>query len=106
MQTPAIMTLTKSLGEQEVVGRILSMLIQVDSLMGGGMNEQTLAFMAKMTVEHYGGRPIGTLARALTTGVRSKVIGHKLTFPLLCEWIERVDAEIEQMNYNEYLRHK
>lgn len=105
MDTPS---LTK-LAATDRVGLVVALsdlLTEADGLIGSGMAPEILAKMAGLLVDDFGGRTVGNVLLAVQQGVKSKTIGHKLTYPILCEWMYDQDARVEEHNYNQYLSTK
>lgn len=48
----------------------------------------------------------GCFIQAMKEGVKGKVVGHKLTYPILCEWMHEQDKRVEEYNYNQYLANR
>lgn len=86
--------------------RVCGMLFEADAICGGGTDPVALKTMSRMLLNDFGGRPAGCLIMAIQEGVKNKMVGHKLTYPILCEWMTEQDARVELHNYNEYLSHK
>ena len=105
MSTPAIRELAKS-DRGGLIMAVSDLLAEADVMLGSGMPADALAKMSALLVDDFGGRSVGNLLLAVKAGVRSKIVGHKLTYPILCEWMHEQDRRVEEYNYNEYLRHK
>ena len=105
MATPALVVLAKQ-DRNGLETAVYDLLAEADVMLGSGMPADALAKMAALLVDDFGGRSVGNLLLAVKAGVRSKIVGHKLAYPILCEWMHEQDRRVEEYNYNEYLRHK
>jgi len=69
------------------------------------MADEVLGVMARSLYEEYGGVPLGVIATAIRRGMAGKagvVNGHKLTYPMLCGWVEAELRRVEEYNYNRH----
>ena len=96
----------REFGQDPVEESLVGALVAADTVLGGGMAKPQIAVMTNLFLDDFKGRPIGTILMAIRYGIQQKVIGHKLTYPLLCEWVNAIDAQVEEHNYNEHLRTK
>ncbi len=67
------------------------------------MSAGQLVSITKLFLEDFGGRPVGSILMAIRNGVRQSTVGHKLTYPILCEWMRAQDAAVEEHNYTQHL---
>jgi hypothetical protein len=104
--TPSLKAMVVQHGQENAVKAVAAVITQSDMMLGGGMQPGVLVEMAHLFIDQYQGRPIGTIIMGVRRGMQQKTIGHKLTYPLLCQWMEDMDAAVEEHNYNEHLRTK
>lgn len=93
-------------GPKPVATQIVEAFCQADTVLGGGTSMDAIRVITTLFIDDFKGRPIGTILLAIRYGIQQKAIGHKLTYPMLCEWVAAIDAQVEEHNYNEYLRTK
>jgi hypothetical protein len=105
-KTPPLSMVLAEHGHDLVAQSFTKYLSAADAALGGGMSQEQIAIISTLAMDDFKCYAIGNIIRAIRRGVKQKAVGHKLTYPMLCEWMEAVCAEVEQMNYNEYLRHK
>lgn len=105
-KTPALITVIKEHGLDPVQESMTKYLSIADAAIGGGLSKEQIALIAGLMMEDFKGYAVGNILRAIRKGIKNKTVGHKLTYPILCEYMDNVLAEVEQMNHNEYLRHK
>jgi len=96
----------REFGQDAVEESLVGALVAADTVLGGGMGKPQIAVMTSLFLDDFKGRPIGTILLAIRYGIQQKAIGHKLTYPMLCEWVAAIDAQVEEHNYNEHLRTK
>lgn len=106
IKTPSMLACIREFGQDPVEESLVGALVAADTVLGGGMGKPQVAAMTNLFLDDFKGRPIGTILLAIRYGIQQKVIGHKLTYPLLCEWVNAIDAQVEEHNYNEHLRTK
>lgn len=106
IKTPSMLACIREFGQDQVEESLVGALVAADTVLGGGMAKPQIAVMTNLFLDDFNGRPIGTILMAIRYGIQQKVIGHKLTYPLLCEWVNAIDAQVEEHNYNEHLRTK
>ena len=106
IKTPSMLACIREFGQDPVEESLVGALVAADTVLGGGMGKPQVAAMTNLFLDDFKGRPIGTILMAIRYGIQQKVIGHKLTYPLLCEWVNAIDAQVEEHNYNEHLRTK
>ena len=106
IKTPSMLACIREFGQDPVEESLVGALVAADTVLGGGMAKPQIAVMTNLFLDDFNGRPIGTILMAIRYGIQQKVIGHKLTYPLLCEWVNAIDAQVEDHNYNEHLRTK
>ncbi len=97
------MALAREHGREKAEEAVFVALTNADSLLGGGMGATQLVAMTKLFMEDYGGRPVGSILMAIRNGVRQATVGHKLTYPILCEWMRAQDAAVEEHNYTQHM---
>lgn len=96
----------RQFGKDQVEEAIVGALVAADTALGGGMGKPQIALLTNLFVDDFSNRPMGSILMAIRYGIQQKAIGHKLTYPMLCEWVAAIDAQVEEHNFNEYLRHK
>ena len=106
VKTPSLLACVRQYGPQPVATQMVDAFCQADVALGGGTSTDTIRVITTLFMDDFKGRAIGTLLLAIRYGIQQKVIGHKLTYPLLCEWVNAIDAQVEEHNYNEHLRTK
>ena len=106
IKTPSMLAGIREFGQDPGEESLVGALVAADTVLGGGMGKPQVAAMTSLFLDDFKGRPIGTILLAIRYGIQQKVIGHKLTYPLLCEWVNAIDAQVEEHNYNEHLRTK
>lgn len=89
-----------------VATEVIGALSMADTAIGGGTSADQMQVVAGFFIDDFKGRPVGTILMAIRNGIQQKTIGHKLTYPMLCEWVAAIDAQVEEHNYNEHLRTK
>jgi len=103
LATPSLKALARDGAFEPVVVATVKVLSHADALLGGGLSAQQLAMVARVFMEDYGGRPVGSILMAIRNGVRQSTVGHKLTYPILCEWMRAQDAAVEEHNYTQHM---
>ena len=106
IKTPSMLSCIREFGIEPVEEQLVGALVAADTAIGGGMGRQQLAVITSLFIDDFKGRPVGTILMAIRYGIQQKTIGHKLTYPMLCEWVAAIDAQVEEHNYNEHLRTK
>ena len=106
IKTPSMLRCIREFGLEPVELQVASTLVAADTAMGGGMAREQIAVITRLFMEDFRGRPMGTILMAIRYGIQQKAFGHKLTYPMLCEWVAAIDAQVEEHNYNEHLRTK
>jgi hypothetical protein len=101
--TPSLKALANNGSIEPVVVATVQVLAKAYALHGGGLSPQQLALVARVFMEDFGGRPVGSILMAIRNGVRQSTVGHKLTYPILCEWMRAQDAAVEEHNYTQHL---
>lgn len=96
----------REFGTDPVEEALVGALVAADTVLGGGMGKPQIAVITSLFLDDFKGRPMGTILMAIRYGIQQKAIGHKLTYPMLCEWVAAIDAQVEEHNYNEHLRSK
>lgn len=103
LATPSIIALVREHGRQSVEEQVFAAITAADGLLGGGMSAPQLVALTRMFLDDFGGRPVGSILMAIRNGVRQATVGHKLTYPILCEWMRAQDAAVEEHNYTQHL---
>ena len=96
----------RQFGQDAVEVELVGALVAADTVIGGGMGKEQIAALTRLFLDDFSNRPIGSILMAIRHGIQQKTVGHKLTYPMLCEWVAAIDAQVEEHNFNEYLRHK
>ncbi len=104
LRTPSLKACVREHGHDPVSVQVLALLTQADVALGGGSPKDSLALLVRLLMEDFYGVPVGLIIKGVRDGIRRATVGHKLTYPLLCSWIEEVRAQVEQHNYNEHMR--
>ena len=86
--------------------RVAGMLFEANELLGAGTEAHVLKTMSRLLLDDFSSRTAGCFIMAIKAGVKKQTIGHKLTYPILCEWMHEQDARVEEHNFNQYLSHK
>ena len=106
MNTNSLKAYEAKFGAVAMEMRVGAMLFEANEFLGGGMDGNVLKAMARMLLDDFGSRTAGCFIMAIKAGVKKLTIGHKLTYPILCEWMHEQDKRVEEHNFNEYLSHK
>lgn len=106
LRTPTLRQCVRDHGEAAVRDQILATLAQADVALGGGSTLDSLAVLAGLLMADYGNRPIGGIIMAIRRGIRNPAVGHRLTYPILCSWMDAQDAAVERHNHDQHLRTK
>lgn len=104
LATPSLKRCMIEHGIESVAKEMTDLFTVADGVLGGGMSAQQISLITKLFMEDFYGVPIGLVTKAVRDGVRKATVGHKLTYPLLCSWIEEIRAQVEQHNYDEHMR--
>lgn len=103
MNTNSLKAYEARFGARYMETSVANMLVEADSICGGGTDPGALKTMSRLLLDDFGGMPAGCFIQAMKEGVKGKVVGHKLTYPILCEWMHEQDKRVEEYNYNQYL---
>lgn len=107
MRSESIASIVENAGEMPVKARLVGWLAEIDALCGGGSDPTVFPALAQMMITEFPNRTIGTLALALRRGMAtSGTVGHKLTWPRICQWMREAEEAIEEHHYNEHIRSK
>lgn len=104
LRTPSLKACIHEHGHDPVSVQVLALLTQADVALGGGSSKDGIALLTRLLMEDFYGVPVGLIIKGVRDGIRKATVGHKLTYPLLCSWIEEVRDQVEQHNYNEHMR--
>jgi len=106
MNTHSLKAYEAKFGAASMERRVGDMLLEADGLLGGGTDVNVLKTMSRLLLDDFSSRTAGCFIMAIKAGVKKQTIGHKLTYPILCEWMYDQDKRVEEHNFNEYLSHK
>ncbi len=106
MRTHSLKAYEAKFGSLPMEMRITDLLIAADGFIGAGTDPKVIKGMARMFMDDFGSRPAGCVVQAIRDGVKTQTVGHKLTYPILCQWMNEMDARVEAENYNQYLATK
>lgn len=106
MATNSLAAYERQFGTMQMSAHLSNLLIEADGLVGCGTDSTVLKQMAEMLLIDYKSRPAGCVIMAVREGLRGVVFGHKITYPLLCQWMNEQDARVENHNFNDYLSKK
>lgn len=106
MNTNTLKAYEQRFGSVAMEMRIGVVLFEANELLGAGMDPNALKAMSRMLMNDFPGCPAGCFIMAVKEGVKTQTIGHKLTYPILCQWMHEQDARVEEHNFNQYLSHK
>jgi hypothetical protein len=102
----SVRQLIQSEGLGVVIAATAKEIGRIDAVCGAKNTQESLMVMAEFLVERCIDKSFNAIRLLLRDGINAGKVHYLLTYPMISEWVEAHEAQVEEFSYNAHMAAK